>query len=223
MAANMPNAYFNRSQARRGNWLSGVLAVLVALALFGSASSVFAASNYGDCTYGSANYGGDCSTPPAAPTTPSGGGGLIFGSGPLAPGYQVGSAVATSTVAIPSTTSAVSSSSLSASQSVPEAATSTLPSTDLLSATSAGAVYLRQNRQLNDRGADIRSLQKVLNANGFVVAESGPGSAGNETSIFGIHTYRALIEFQSAHGLPATGFLGPLTRAIINGLSGVEK
>ena len=72
------------------------------------------------------------------------------------------------------------------------------------------------NHQLYDRGEDIRSLQQFFNTNGFIIAQSGPGSPGNETSIFGLLTYRTLTEFQSAHGLPATGYFGPLTRGVIN-------
>jgi peptidoglycan hydrolase-like protein with peptidoglycan-binding domain len=80
----------------------------------------------------------------------------------------------------------------------------------------AAAPTFLTNHQLYDRSEDIRSLQEILNAQGFVVAKNGPGSIGDETSIFGPHTYRALINFQSAHGLPATGYFGPLTRAMIN-------
>jgi peptidoglycan hydrolase-like protein with peptidoglycan-binding domain len=47
------------------------------------------------------------------------------------------------------------------------------------------------------------------------VTAAGPGSLGEETTLFGLHTYRALAKFQAAHGLPATGYLGPLTRAHI--------
>jgi len=36
---------------------------------------------------------------------------------------------------------------------------------------------------------------------------------------FGLKTYRALVTFQKANGLPATGFFGPLTRAAIAGMS----
>lgn len=72
------------------------------------------------------------------------------------------------------------------------------------------------NYQLYDRGEDLRSLQELFNAQGFVVAQSGPGSIGNETPLFGMCTYRALTDFQSAHGLPATGYFGPLARSFIN-------
>ena len=72
------------------------------------------------------------------------------------------------------------------------------------------------NHQLNDTSADILALQQYLNTHGFVVASSGPGSLGNETSTFGTRTYQALVKFQKAHNLPTTGFFGPLTRASIN-------
>jgi len=55
-----------------------------------------------------------------------------------------------------------------------------------------------------------------LNTNGYPIAQTGPGSLGNETSTFGGRTYQALLKFQSAHNLPTTGFFGPLTRASIN-------
>ena len=68
------------------------------------------------------------------------------------------------------------------------------------------------NHQLYDHGADIRSLQEFFNTHGFLVAQSGPGSPGNETSFFGLATFQALKAFQAAHGLPSTGYFGPLTR-----------
>jgi chitodextrinase len=90
--------------------------------------------------------------------------------------------------------------------------------TFVASSTNASAAphQFLKNYQLYDRSQDIRSLQKFLNTDGFVIAQSGPGSPGNETSIFGLHTLQALKKFQSAHGLPTTGYFGPLTRADIN-------
>ena len=41
--------------------------------------------------------------------------------------------------------------------------------------------------------------------------EMGPWAASKM-----LYTYAALIKFQEAHGLPATGYFGPLTRAAIN-------
>src|SRR5665647_1822798 len=79
-----------------------------------------------------------------------------------------------------------------------------------------------KNYQLYDRSDDIRSLQKFLNAQGYIVAQNGPGSPGNETFIFGLHTYQALKHFQLGRGLPPTGFFGPLTRAAINSAGSVS-
>jgi peptidoglycan hydrolase-like protein with peptidoglycan-binding domain len=73
-----------------------------------------------------------------------------------------------------------------------------------------------QNLQLWERGESVRLLQQFLNAQGFPVAQSGLGSPGNETTLFCLRTYRALITFQTDRGLPATGFLGPLTRNVIS-------
>jgi hypothetical protein len=134
----------------------------------------------------------------ALPTPVSyGGGGPIYGSGPLAPGYQVVVPTIT-TPSISSSTSAVS-----------------IPS----STTSNKGIILTKNHQIWDRGKDILTLQKWLNAHGFIIALAGPGSPGSETSIFGTLTYKTLIRFQNSKALPPTGYLGPLTRALINSLA----
>ena len=85
------------------------------------------------------------------------------------------------------------------------------------STTENGAgITLPKNHQMWDQGDDIRILQKFFNTHGFIIAVQGPGSPGNETSIFGSKTYQALIKFQKANNLPPTGYFGPLTRALIN-------
>jgi peptidoglycan hydrolase-like protein with peptidoglycan-binding domain len=127
-------------------------------------------------------------------------------SGPLSIGFNAANSATTS----------------SSSASVIAVATgSAVPSTSSGTGYSAnsgpGSIQFSRNRQLNEKGDDIRSLQKFLNSSGFIIAKSGPGSIGNETSIFGVHTYRALVHFQAGHGLQATGYLGPLTRGLING------
>jgi peptidoglycan hydrolase-like protein with peptidoglycan-binding domain len=67
------------------------------------------------------------------------------------------------------------------------------------------------------RGDDVKKLQQYLNAQGFIIARSGLGSKGNETTLFGPATQRALIAFQRANNIrPASGFLGPITRNFIN-------
>jgi hypothetical protein len=84
---------------------------------------------------------------------------------------------------------------------------------------SSSAISFPTNHQLYDVSSDIKLLQQFLNTHGYIIATTGPGSPGNETTFFGIKTYQALIEFQKANNLPATGFLGPLTRAILASLS----
>ena len=153
-------------------------------------------------TNGYLGYGSDQTfTTSACPVSaPSGGSGMIVGSGPLAPSatsffnytpprFQI--IQPNGTVSYP-------------------AATSTASTTPPVS-----YAFLR-NRQLNDAGPDILLLQKFLNAHGFIIATSGPGSPGQESGFFGKKTYQALQNFQKANNLPATGYFGPLTRALIN-------
>ncbi|MDB5265693.1 MAG: baaA1 [Parcubacteria group bacterium] len=67
-------------------------------------------------------------------------------------------------------------------------------------------------------GADVSALQAFLNANGYAVAQTGPGSSGHETTMFGFATQAALARFQTADGIvPATGYFGAKTRAAISG------
>lgn len=70
-----------------------------------------------------------------------------------------------------------------------------------------------RNLSLGMTGSDVETLQKYLNTHGFVVAASGFGSPGKETTYFGPATQAALRSFQQANGLPAYGYFGPLTRA----------
>lgn len=65
-------------------------------------------------------------------------------------------------------------------------------------------------------GDDVKALQAYLNTHGYPVAASGPGSPGNETSVFGSATRAAVIKLQEAAGItPAVGVVGPKTRAYI--------
>ena len=69
---------------------------------------------------------------------------------------------------------------------------------------------------LGDRGTEVAALQRYLDTHGFPLARSGSGSSGQETEMFGALTRAALIRFQAANGLPATGYFGPLTRKLIS-------
>lgn len=64
-------------------------------------------------------------------------------------------------------------------------------------------------------GDDVKELQKLLNQKGFAVAASGPGSQGQETKLFGLRTYRAVVAFQKAHNLKPDGVVGPKTWAML--------
>ena len=81
----------------------------------------------------------------------------------------------------------------------------TLALPQLTLAAAPNTTNFSQNHQLWDSGADITALQQYLNAHGYPVAKSGPGSPGQETDIFGTGTYQALAAFQQANNLTASG------------------
>ena len=162
-------------------------------------------------------------TPAPAPTPPPSGGGMIVGSGPLAPsaqglpGYvpprpQID--YSNGTVVYLDATTTVSTSTSTAPTTTASSTPITTPQTTLSASSSPFLI----DRQLWDQGPDILLLQKFLNTHGYVLTLTGPGSPGSQTNFFGVKTYQALIKFQQAKNLPATGFFGPLTRAAINSL-----
>lgn len=76
-------------------------------------------------------------------------------------------------------------------------------------------------------GSDVQALQDFLDAEGFAVAKSGPGSLGHETTFFGPLTVSALKKYQNAHAadilaplhlISGTGYCGPSTRAFIQSI-----
>jgi peptidoglycan hydrolase-like protein with peptidoglycan-binding domain len=83
--------------------------------------------------------------------------------------------------------------------------------------TSTTSKYLfKRSLESGSKGDDVKALQKFLNANGYIVAKSGSGSKGSETTTFGPATKSALIKFQKAKGItPALGYFGPLTRGVV--------
>ena len=75
---------------------------------------------------------------------------------------------------------------------------------------------LTRDLYLNINGEDVRTLQKLLNANGYVVSLAGGGSVGNETTYFGQLTKIAVIKFQTAKNIsPIAGYVGLLTRTAL--------
>jgi len=89
-------------------------------------------------------------------------------------------------------------------------------STTSSSTTNSSIVALARDLYRGINNEDVRTLQKLLNANEYTVALTGAGSPGNETTIFGAATEAAVIKFQVAHGIsPAAGYVGPLTRSAL--------
>jgi putative peptidoglycan binding protein len=89
----------------------------------------------------------------------------------------------------------------------------------------ASKFHFDHNLDVGAVDSDVRELQIYLNANGFSVADDGPGSPGHEVDVFDANTRIALGKFQAAHAtqilLPfgitkATGRFGNATRKYIN-------
>lgn len=73
---------------------------------------------------------------------------------------------------------------------------------------------------IGDEGTDVFCLQEWLNTEGYVLAESGPGSPGYETTRFGGLTRDALARWQEDNDVsPASGYFGPKTRGTIEALA----
>ncbi len=71
-----------------------------------------------------------------------------------------------------------------------------------------------RNLKLGMVGEDVRALQRILNASGFQVSATGPGSVGSETNFFGSLTRAAVARYQLMRGIsPSVGYFGPITRA----------
>lgn len=87
------------------------------------------------------------------------------------------------------------------------------------------AFVFNRDLEVGMTGEDVRQLQIFLNNNGYVLAETGPGSIGNETNRFGALTKVSLIRYQDANFesilkplnlKKGTGYFGVSTRKYIN-------
>ena len=78
------------------------------------------------------------------------------------------------------------------------------------------ALKFDHNIGLGKQGADVKALQAYLNDHGFIVSQVGAGSKGFESIYFGLKTKAAVIKYQRANGVSTTGFVGPMTRALLN-------
>ncbi len=89
-------------------------------------------------------------------------------------------------------------------------------STVVISSTTPTSATFTRDLYRNLSGEDVRSLQKILNHYGVIIAESGVGSPGNESDFFGPATEKAVISFQTTHKIvPAAGYVGVITRAAL--------
>jgi hypothetical protein len=132
-------------------------------------------------------------TPAASNTVASndsGGAGLPWCSGPSAPGWNTSlvdggcSQGASSPIASALPVQVVASSSISTSRSTPAL---------------CPYYHFTGVLRFGSQGADVRALQEFLNCAGFTLADSGPGSPGDETIYFSDRTRDALIKFQQAY------------------------
>lgn len=87
------------------------------------------------------------------------------------------------------------------------------------------SINISRDLKLGSTGADVLSLQKILNQDRSTrVATTGVGSPGHETLLFGFATQHAVRAFQAKYSISRTGTVGPLTRAKIKSIctSGVQ-
>ncbi|MES2023871.1 MAG: peptidoglycan-binding domain-containing protein [Patescibacteria group bacterium] len=64
---------------------------------------------------------------------------------------------------------------------------------------------------------EVLVLQQWLNIHGFILATTGAGSPGHETTVYAVRTKNAVMAFQRANPpLNVDGIFGPLTMGVIN-------
>lgn len=115
--------------------------------------------------------------------------------------------------------------------------TTSAPVAEQLATTSGGTTsafkgfQFTKNMRLGADHSEVKKLQEFLNAMGFIVAERGAGSKGNETTYFGNKTKAALALFQEAHPetiltpqniTKGTGHFLSYTKSFVNALLAKE-
>jgi len=81
----------------------------------------------------------------------------------------------------------------------------------------AGVVFSGYLR-VGSVGQDVKCLQQIMNGQGYTVATSGAGSAGNETTYFGSLTLAAVQKWQAAQGWIIATQVGPKSIALLNSI-----
>jgi peptidoglycan hydrolase-like protein with peptidoglycan-binding domain len=80
------------------------------------------------------------------------------------------------------------------------------------------AFTFKKDLKSGTQGDDVKQLQVFLNTHGFLIAASGPGSQGKETTSFGAAVKKALAAFQKANKLKADGIFAGKTKELVRGL-----
>ncbi|OHA18738.1 MAG: hypothetical protein A2664_04500 [Candidatus Taylorbacteria bacterium RIFCSPHIGHO2_01_FULL_46_22b] len=84
------------------------------------------------------------------------------------------------------------------------------------SSSSASGHVFSANLTIGSTGADVTALQQILVSKGYLTMP-----AGVSMGYFGALTKAAVIKWQAASGIsPAAGFVGPISRAALNSMSG---
>jgi hypothetical protein len=78
----------------------------------------------------------------------------------------------------------------------------------------ASAASFNTNLTVGSTGADVVALQTALMTAGYNIPAI---AAGTPKGYFGSQTQTAVKAYQAARSIPSTGFVGPLTRAALNG------
>jgi peptidoglycan hydrolase-like protein with peptidoglycan-binding domain len=156
--------------------------------------------------------------PIVPPTTPTVYSSVSSGSSSSG-GGQLTAAQLAAILAPGSTTTAYLASLGKTSSSVSSTVTSNCPTGFVCALNLSKLLAFARDLKVGMIGADVKDLQVFLNSHGYAIAASGAGSPNNETSYFGSLTKKALIRFQTANGISATGYFGSITRGHVNGVS----
>jgi peptidoglycan hydrolase-like protein with peptidoglycan-binding domain len=88
----------------------------------------------------------------------------------------------------------------------------TVPVTPITTPVTPVANSTSRTLTVGSQGEDVRALQKYLNTNGFIIATTGTGSPGKESTVFGPATKAAVMKFQISKGISPVGYVGAVTR-----------
>ncbi len=83
------------------------------------------------------------------------------------------------------------------------------------SVAAAQSYMFNTNLTVGSTGADVVALQSALISAGHSIPSIASGAAAK--GYFGSQTKTAVMAYQASKGIPNTGFVGPLTRAALNG------